>query len=468
MSKVISTSGLTALRILIRNNSEDIFNNELFKGDSFNFKDISLIDAHEYPGIDTEVLDKFYESYKNDPKNEFELAKILFEAIKIPRNLAANNQYWVYLNLKYFFKYIKHKWIDIEKNDEDFNPTEIDKYFLAIESSQNSLIKSPIAGLWWSLALTVDESLEDKYYYSKIFLSDRNLRDKNLGTYKFVRDKNILTALLDFYSTYKNQKYNDKPIGSEAIAQQMSKTLNQIGGLIVLSYLTKEEIYKLLEENKDLIFSRAQIVQERKKISREKVKGEKNNQNTENLHTVSVIIKYFNISNNGTYCLSDLPKNEYDFTQEIKKEEANADILFCYNESGNINRVKMDSILKKKNNYQYHNGIFIGNTINKIIISKNENDVIGILIEKDNKLFFKAHEVNRLKNNNYNIGSKGIKTVYETYVSIKYFIVDPNLKEVLKKLIFRDFSERPVEVNHNNYEAEWIALKNSYSNYFPD
>jgi hypothetical protein len=96
MSKVISTSGLTALRILIRNNSEDIFNNELFKGDSFNFKDISLIDAQEYPGIDTEVLDKFYESYKNDPKNEFELAKILFEAIKIPRNLAANNQYWVY------------------------------------------------------------------------------------------------------------------------------------------------------------------------------------------------------------------------------------------------------------------------------------------------------------------------------------------------------------------------------------
>lgn len=465
MSKIISTSGLTELRKLIRNTSEDNNKNELLKHDIFNFNDIDLIDAHDYPEIESEVLSNFYETYKNNPKSEFELAKILFEGIRIPRNLAANNQYWVYLNLKYFFSYIKDKWLDIKENDEDFNPTEIDKYFLAIEPSQNSLIKSPIAGLWWSLALTVDESLDDKYYYSKIFLSDRNLRDKNLGTYKFSRDKKILFALLDFYSKYKDQTINNVHIGSEAIAQQMSKTLNQLGGLTVLSYLTKEEIFKLLEENKGLIFKRALTVKERKKISREKIQEKKTNENLEHQNPDSKVVKYFNISNNGTYCLSSIANDEYEFNQAIRKENANGEMLFCYNELGNINRVNIASILTK-NRPQYQNGIFNGNTINKIIISNNDDDLIGILIERDGQLFFKAHKVNQLKNNNPTVGLQGYKTVYENYDKITYFIIDSNLSEVLNKLIFRTFTSRCVSLTNSYYRIEWGVLKNNYSTHF--
>jgi hypothetical protein len=464
MSKIISTTGLTELRKLIRNTSDYNTINDLFKNDTFNFKDIDLIDAQDYPEIESEVIRNFYETYKNNPKSEFELAKILFEGIRIPRNLAANNQYWVYLNLKYFFKYIKGKWIEV-RDSEDYNETDIDRYFLALESSQNSLIKSPIAGLWWALELTVDETLEDKYYYSKIFLSDRNLRDKNLGTYKLIRERNILTALLDFYSIYKDQKINNIHIGSEAIAQQMSKTLNQIGGLTILSYLTKEEIYKLLEENKELIFKRALNVKERKILSRERVQGLKNNESNANLDPISTIIKYFNISNNGTYCLSDLAKNEYEFNQAIRKENANGEMLFCYNELGNINRVKIASILTK-NRPQYQNGIFKGNTINKLIISNNDDDLIGILIERDGQLFFKSHKVNQLKNNNPTVGLQGYKTIYENYDKITYFIIDSNLSEVLNKLIFRSLTSKCVAINNSYYKVEWRILKNDYSTYF--
>jgi hypothetical protein len=186
--------------------------------------------------------------------------------------------------VSHFFDYIYQRWINkpeeesVDEDVEEFDSREIDRYFISLESSQNSLIKSPIAGLWWAIELTIDldPKSEDKYYYSKIFLSDRNLRDKNLGTYQFIRNKNILFALLEFYQENKDSEFNNERIGSEAIAQQMSKTLNQIGGLTLLSYLSKTEICNILNQNKDLIINRAIKLKELKRVSRERVQTSKN------------------------------------------------------------------------------------------------------------------------------------------------------------------------------------------------
>ncbi len=276
MSKIISVESLTDLRLKIRQvGSENISMTDLVDK-------VEYLPVPDFPDISLDFQKHFLETFKNDPKNEFQLAKLLYEDLRLTRSQAANNQYWTYLNFEWFFDYIYQRWISKSSEvsddeiDQEFDSREIDRYFISLESSQNSLIKSPIAGLWWAIELTVNHDLSDKYYYSKIFLSDRNLRDKNLGTYQFIRNKNILFALLEFYQENKDSEFNNERIGSEAIAQQMSKTLNQIGGLTLLSYLSKTEICNILNQNKDLIINRAIKLKELKRVSRERVQTSKN------------------------------------------------------------------------------------------------------------------------------------------------------------------------------------------------
>lgn len=465
MSKLITIDSLTNLRRLFREKGEinPLIDSGFFT--SHNDSIIQFIDAPDYPDLISNVVAEFYSTFESNPKNEFELAKIIYENIRINRAQAANNQYWVYVNLTYFRDFIKKRWIKINEEDQnEIDNIKIDRYFLAVESSQNSLIKSPIAGLWWAIELTIDLSLEDPYYYSKIFLSDRNLRDKNMGTYKLIRHKYIFQAMLEFYEKYKNSLHESKRIGSEAIAQQLSKTINQIGGLTLLSYLSKDEISDKLEEYKDLILLRARNVQVRKVISREKIQSEK--KSLINSQINSPISKYFNISSYGLYCLKDNPDSEnFEFNIPIHEDEVEGFMMFCYNENGKINRVNIFSILQKKKEI-YRNGIFLGNTINNIFNVNDENDIIGILITRNNEKYFKGHLVHTYKENNSNVGLSGYKSLYEEYDSVIYFRIPSNLHIEIKRLVPSSFTAKCTLLKNKYYQKEWDVLKRYFPTYF--
>lgn len=271
MSKRITTESLTLLRKNFRDDIETIISKDEF--------DITKIEIQnvKYPTIKENNQSDFYNQFYLDSKNEFALAKIIYESLDLTEQQASDNLYWIYLNLNYFFKYIKERWVERENDDDDEKLSKrFENFFLALRSSQNNLIKSPIAGLWWSIHLTLDVNHpKGKYYYSKIFLSERNLRDKNVGTYQLIRDRNTLFALLEFYDENKDAEYNGERIGSEAIAQQTSKMLNQIGALTLLSYLTKEEIKDKLETYKTVILKRAYKTKRAKATSRERIQQKK-------------------------------------------------------------------------------------------------------------------------------------------------------------------------------------------------
>lgn len=465
MSRLISIDSLTNLRKIFREKNEENSISDLLMFLDFNTFNVQYIQAPEYPDLSSNAISDFYSTFHRDPKNEFELAKIIYNNLQINRFQAANNQYWVYINLQYFKDYIKTRWLKIkEENTTDFENIEIDKYFLALEPSQNSLIKSPIAGLWWAIELTIDNDLIDPYYYSKIFLSDRNLRDKNMGSYKLIRHKNIFQAMLDFYEKYKDSEYEGRRIGSEAIAQQLSKTINQIGGITLLSYLSKDEIFQKLEEFRDLILSRAKSVQLRKVISREKIRIEKKSQ--ENDRNDSQIIKYFNISDSGLYCLKDTPDSDnFNFYSPIHENEKNGFMMFCYNENGNINRVNISFLLKMKKE-QYKNGIFQGNSINIIINIINEKDIIGIIISRNNERYFKGHQVSKYKANNSKVGLSGYKSLYEDYDSVLYFRIPAKLSYEIERLIPSSFTAKCKPLSNDYYKKEWDILKEYFPIYF--
>lgn len=465
MSRLITIDSLTKLRKTFREQTVEASIDDIFLHLEFNSWDIRYIEAADYPEPSSHLISNFNSAFELDPKNEFELARILYEGIRLNKSQAANNQYWVYLNLKYFNDYIESRWLKLNEEDPtEYSFSQIDKFFLALEPSQNSLIKSPIAGLWWAVELTIDHDCLDPYHYTKIFLSERNLRTKTMGTYQLIRHKNIIQAMLDFFDQHKNSLYNGQRIGSEAVAQMLSKTINQIGGITLLSYLTKEEIMAKLTEHKELILQRAKNVQLGKVVSREKIQEEKRFIIDENVN--QRVVKFLNISNSGEYCLKDNENTElYEFSAPIYESHKDGYMLFCYNEDGKINRVDIASILQKTRD-KYMNGVFKGNTINSIISLIDENDIIGILIERGNEKFFKGYLVSKFKANNSNIGLNGYKTLYDKYDSVSYFRIPSTFYNDIKRVLPTSLTTKCKSVSNSYYKNEWNVLRKLYPKYF--
>lgn len=483
MSKLFTTESLSFLRDEFKNYEDlDLFLAK-YQNEDFDFNNVELVDNNNYPSISKNSVDEFYTAYRNSPKDEFSLAKILYESLELDRSQASNNLYWLYLNFKDFFSYIKERWVQKLDEDAELTTDQIEKFFLSLEPSQNSLLKSPIAGLWWAIHLTIDDSLEDKYYYSKIFMSERNLRDKNMGSYQLIRDKKVFQAVLDFYSTNKDAEFEGKRIGSEAIAQQTMKALNQIGGLIVLSFLSKQEVLEKLKQFKSTILQRARKVQIGKKKSKIKMEIQRNaelqmtsksqksydkvNEKPSVLNKVqapgtsSTVLKYFNLNKYGEYNLTDIPTTKFDFSVPMNDNFINDDLLICYNESGYINRVQVSEILKKKRDL-YQNGIYLGNTVQSIIPSKREA-IIGIIYYKSGAKYFKSHLTSQLKDNNGSVGLQGYKTMSDKYDKIEYVVLPIEISKNLDRLIFKSLGAGGRLFSNPNYKREFEII-NSYLN----
>ncbi|ARV16639.1 DUF6339 family protein [Polaribacter sp. SA4-12] len=477
MAKIFTTESLSFLRDEFKNyiELEDFLRK--YQNEAFDFSAIELVEDSDYPELLETKINEFYESFDNNPKDEFSLAKILYEGLQINENQASNNLFWLYLNLGPFFSFIKNRWIQKWNENDEKLRNDLERFLLSIEPSHNSLIKSPIAGLWWAIHLTIDHSLEDKYYYSKVFLSERNLRDKNIGSYQLIRDKKVLQAVLDFYNTYKNKELNGKRIGSEAIAQQMIKTLNQIGGLTVLSYLDKDEVFQKMEKFKETIFLRAREVQLGKKASRIRLEILRNNDKgnlineasqpiikTEQKEAKSIdkndkqekVLKYFNLRNNGEYNLTNTKVDSFFFQTAIRKNFENGYLLICYNESGYINRIKISKLLQKQREL-YQNGVYFENTVNRILTIP-KRSILGIIYSQKGVKYFKAILSDQLKDNNGNVGLQGYKTMPFNYDTIEYIPLPINLEVELSRLIFKSFNASGKSFNNPNYKKEFKII----------
>lgn len=470
MSKAINTVALSRLREL----SEDEIHN-LLKFDEFSFNGYE-VESINNPDMDMSNAESFYYQFAIDESNEFELAKIIYESLPMTREQASNNKYWTYLNLKYFFRYIKERWLLKSKSIDEVTTKDFSDAFLITQSSQNTLIKAPVAGLWWAVHLTIDPSnTEDKYYYTRIFLSDRNLRDKNLGTYRLIRDNNTLKALLDFYVQNKNEDFEGKSIGSEAMAQQMTKMLNQIGGLTLLSFLSKEEILAKLNLYHSTVKKRAYNVKLGKVVSREKKVREKNRemeeQENDSLETIEASIKssgvppfkVFNLNKEGEYKITDNIDSSFDYHAEIHHIDKKGHLLMCYQE-GYINRVTVSSLLLKIGPL-YQNGLYRKNKTSDFYKPKelfviNESALIGISYIMDGVQYFKVHESNQFKEDNKNVGLQGLKVTYGNFKrgSVRYYILPNYLRKDLNRLVMSSFTASGAKIRSRSYREEHKIL----------
>lgn len=464
--------GLSQLRNSFRNQPEENILRDQFANDELDLTGIDLISAPEYPTFTGQVVQDFYNAYAENPGDEFSLAKIIYENIRINRNLAANNRYWVYMNLTSFYRYIKDRWTN--RTDDDIEvpeDREIDRFFLSLESSQNKLIKSPVAGLWWAIELTIDDTRDDDvYYYSKIFLSDRNLRDKNLGGYKMIRDKKVLFALLDFYQENRNAESDGERIGSEAIAQQMSKLLNQIGGLRLLRYMTQDEIKQILDDNKALILSRAVETKKAKTTSRQRLQLAR--RGVIEMDGQVNIPYFFNLDpESGEYKISDMPDDTYYYNVGIDTNNPNCYLIQVYNE-GKIKKTNLSELRSKiekgRLNRIYQNGVCMNLSPNNVESIFGEV-LFGLCYSDGNQTYLKlmnAQDNDNFRNDNSSLNQEGKKVIYTDVIqSLKFTTIPFEHRDSLSRFVMGAGAKGVVFLNPT-YNREWTILEEVWPELF--
>ena len=115
--------------------------------------------------------------------------------------------------------------------------------------SPNGLMRTSLMNLWWSVYLTVDESLGDdhKYDLTKVFFSNSGMRTRRLGTGHLGRNREALKGILTFMK--ENPDMFETGIENRMI--WITRHFNLIGGTKPLANMPSSFFKNELEKFKD-------------------------------------------------------------------------------------------------------------------------------------------------------------------------------------------------------------------------
>lgn len=164
-------------------------------------------------------------------KSDFDNAVSFYEANKkIPPFIAAEEAFWAYLTHIEYFDFVKKRW---SINSETTKETIIKRFFYSGSNMDNTLSR-----LWWAAHLTVDDSLEDKYQYTRVLLQEGNSDLlQNFSKSKLFRHKEAVIGILKFFSEYKDRSDFSK------VNRYIIQRFNRIGGVRQLVYMNRDYFY---------------------------------------------------------------------------------------------------------------------------------------------------------------------------------------------------------------------------------
>lgn len=209
--------------------------------DSFSYKDI-------YPKGRTGVyLPNNYDLRIPDSSSLYDLEN----SISLYENLSGMNptvasdvRLWTYLVHVQFWNYMRHRW-GVKENIKNKESRIIERYHIK-HLNIASLTRNGISRLWWLAHLTVDPGRNDKYELTRTLFSRADLTvslmERTMGT-----NHNIRTAVLEFL------RENDEIRANEDLTRSLIKYLNLVGGVKNLSFLSKEDLRKLIDNIKNII-----------------------------------------------------------------------------------------------------------------------------------------------------------------------------------------------------------------------
>lgn len=205
-----------------------------------------------------------YQLVLGGPENDFQNARILFEAFKGKINpvQASDLRLWAYLAHVDHWDYMVSRWKinaldqdydDVEKKDSDdrkrilYNKA-IDRiksrYFFDHIGSK-AFVRQGIARLYWSAYLTYDATNEDPYEYTKTLFKTQDIFT-SITERSYARNRVIILAIL--------KELKKRPqLSRDGIRRFLAK-LNQAGAITVLDFLNSAQANQLCEKLMDEVY----------------------------------------------------------------------------------------------------------------------------------------------------------------------------------------------------------------------
>lgn len=173
-----------------------------------------------------------------NPNSDVDTAIALYEAYPNLNPLEASSRgFWTYLTHVDLWNYMRNRFPLSADMDVAARRNKIkDKWFLG-EPSQGSLMRHPLAGLWWGVKLSVDESRgSGRYDLTRILFRDLDFLTRTLGTYQLGRlpaaVRGILGYMFNHQEDFKGQ-FEDK-------TRYIMKHFNSMGGALHLGCLDEK------------------------------------------------------------------------------------------------------------------------------------------------------------------------------------------------------------------------------------
>ena len=226
----------------------------------------SSIDPDNYAG-ETFVFDETQVRYmanvhhpeglqeKMNLDNLLESAIALYEAYPDLTPLSASKmELWAYLSHVDLSEYMQKRFPAVKDGTAD------EKYIKEhwFRSSQGT-IRSSLAGLWWSVYCSVDETRKDKYELTKVLFQQDSIRTHYFGNSITFRHREAIIGILEFL--VENPDVSRVHFNSRCI--YIAQYFNRLGAVKQLAYMDRQFFKEELMKKKPVLLtvtSKAQVL----------------------------------------------------------------------------------------------------------------------------------------------------------------------------------------------------------------
>jgi hypothetical protein len=226
-------------------------------------EELQALFSKERPWIDQWYKEKFpneewaFDSKLNfdkvpldsDISSDFENAIALHNALSLSRVQAADERLWTYLSLVEYWDYTRQRWeLDLDKIKEKSQQTRInERYFVRSTETDRPFLRNALSRLWWAVEVTKDETRENPYELTKIVLGNTDIY-LNVMERSFSRNEEVIKGILELLIELGEEVYMPG-----RFYRQIVKQVNAMGGVVMLDFMTKEDLKAAVKSDLSLI-----------------------------------------------------------------------------------------------------------------------------------------------------------------------------------------------------------------------
>ena len=179
----------------------------------------------------------------SDKSQDLQAAITLYEGFRQLRPVVASEKpFWIYLGHVDLYPYMNKRFLNdvtrILQKDPTKSSAILNRWFFPREFVRNHL-----AGMWWDVKCTIDETNSDPYIYTKTLFKYYDMRSINFANFKMFRNKPQVKGILKCIGEHPNifDTYSQDRI------RFVTKYFNRLGATKQLIALPWEFFYNTVE-----------------------------------------------------------------------------------------------------------------------------------------------------------------------------------------------------------------------------